>query len=149
MTQIPRDYAGIEFCANVERVDRDWLWRELSENAYWAKYRSRGMFDQQLDSAWRVVGAYDTVNGQMVGFARAISDSVSLAYLADVYVDRQARGRGIGTGILRLMIDGGPGRDFRWMLHTSDAHSLYAEFGFTAPDFTFMQRDLRLQHARA
>lgn len=149
MTGISRDCVDVEFCASVQRVDRDWLWHELSEHAYWAKYRTRHMFDQQLDSAWRVVGAYDTVSGAMVGFARAFSDGVALAYLADVYVDRHARGRGIGTGIVRAMIDGGPGRDFRWMLHTSDAHALYAEFGFTAPDFTFMERDFRLQPVRS
>jgi hypothetical protein len=44
-------------------VDRDWLWHELADHAYWAKYRTREMFDQQqLDAAWRVVGAYDTAD---------------------------------------------------------------------------------------
>lgn len=138
----------VEFCTNVDRVDRNWLWHELAEYAYWAKYRTREMFEQQLDAAWRVVGAYDTVDGRMVGFSRAFSDGAAFAYLADVYVDRHERGRGIGTGILRVMIDEGPGRDFRWMLHTNDAHALYGKFGFTAPDSTFMQRDFRLQHVR-
>lgn len=139
---------GVEFCTRVDRVDRDWLWRELADHAYWAKYRTRGMFEQQLDSAWRVVGAYDAGDGRMVGFSRAFSDGVSLAYLADVYVDRQQRGRGIGSGILRVMIEQGPGRDFRWMLHTNDAHHLYAKFGFTNPDSTVMQRGSRLEPVR-
>lgn len=139
----------VKFCTRVDRVDRDWLWHELSEYAYWAKYRTRDMFDRQLDAAWRVVGAYATVDGQMVGFARAFSDGAAFAYLADVYVGKRERGRGIGTGIVRVMIDEGPGRDFRWMLHTKDAHALYAGFGFTAADATFMQRDSRLPQVRS
>lgn len=107
------------------------------------------MFEHQVGAAWRVVGAYDAVDGRMVAFARAFSDGVALAYLADVYVHRHERGRGIGSALLRVMIDEGPGRDFRWMLHTSDAHGLYTKFGFTAPDLTFMQRDFRLQDARS
>ncbi len=71
-----------------------------------------------------------------------------MAYLADVYVHPYERGHGIGTGILRVMIDEGPGRYFRWMLHTNDAHALYAKFGFTAADSTFMQRNFRLQDVR-
>lgn len=140
---------GVEYSADVDRVDRDWLWRELTEHAYWAKYRTREMYDRQLDDAWRVVGAYDTGDARMVGFCRAFSDGVALAYLADVYVCRDQRGRGIGTGLLRSMIDDGPGREFRWMLHTNDAHGLYAKFGFTAPGPTYMEREFRLPIVRA
>lgn len=63
---------GVEFCTSVERVDRDWLWRELAQHAYWAKYRTRSMFDKQLDTAWRVVGAYDAGDGAALpNFRRA------------------------------------------------------------------------------
>lgn len=139
---------NIEFSTDLERVQRNWLWQELNEHTYWAKYRDRTMFDEQLDFAWRVVGAYDSSNAQMVGFARAFSDGAAFAYLADVYVDPSKRGAGIGAGIIRVMIDEGPGRDFRWMLHTKDAHTLYAKFGFSAPDTAFMERASRLPHLR-
>ncbi len=72
-----------------------------------------------------------------------MSDGVAFAYLADVYVDSAARGRGLGAALVRLMIDDGPGRDFRWTLFTADAHVLYAGFGFTAPDTTAMVRSAR------
>lgn len=139
---------GVDFFAAGSRVDRDWLWHELTEHAYWAKYRTRDMFERQLDSAWRVVGAYLAGNGQMVGFCRAFSDGATEAYLADVYVSREARSQGIGQELVRVMIDEGPGRDFRWMLHTADAHKLYEKFGFVPPDATFMQRDFRLPRVR-
>ena len=140
--------AEVEYSTNAARVDRDWLWSELVGHTYWAKYRTRPMFDRQLDNAWRVVGAYRADDGAMVGFCRAFSDGAAMAYLADVYVARDQRGRGIGRELLRVMIDDGPGRDFRWMLHTADAHDLYRPFGFAAPDASFMERRTRLPHVR-
>ena len=67
----------------------------------------------------------------MVGFARAISDGVGYAYLADVFIDKDHRGQGLGVELVDTMIDRGPGATFRWTLHTSDAHGLYERFGFT------------------
>ena len=121
------------------RVDRDAVWRFLSNEAYWGRSRGRADFEAQINGAWRVVGAYDE-RGATVGFARAVSDGVVFAYLADVYVDTTARGQRLGTAVVRLMVDDGPGRDFRWTLFTADAHGLYARFGFTAPDATAMVR---------
>lgn len=140
---------GTHLSTAPARIDRPWLWRTLSTapDVYWARFRTRAMFEAQLDAAWRLVGAYRTTTGRMVGFARAASDGAAPAYLADVYVAPAARGRGLGRAILTEMIDNGPGRDFRWMLHTEDAHGLYAEFGFAAPDTTFMERRPRLPHA--
>lgn len=121
------------------RVDRDAVWRFLSTEAYWGRQRERTDFEAQIDRAWRVVGAYDD-SGATVGFARAVSDGVAFAYLADVYVESAARGHGLGKALVRLMIDDGPGRDFRWTLFTADAHDLYARFGFAEPDATAMVR---------
>lgn len=121
------------------RVDRDAVWRYLSTEAYWSRWRTREHLDQQLDGAWRVVGAYDPA-GATVGFGRAVSDGVAFAYLADVYVDASVRGRGLGLALARYMIDEGPGAGFRWTLHTRDAHGLYARLGFAAPDASALER---------
>ncbi len=123
-----------------DRVQRDAVWAFLSTEAYWARWRSRADLEAQLDSAWRVVGAYRGDTGELVGFARAISDGVAFAYLADVFGAAGHRGRGLGRRIVARMIDEGPGRDFRWTLFTGDAHDLYADFGFTDPDATAMVR---------
>jgi GNAT superfamily N-acetyltransferase len=129
----------------------------MTEHAYWGRWRTRQVLDQQIDGAWRVVGAYVRGSGQagsldasrprpapsageMVGFARAVSDGVVVAYLADVFVAHEHRGAGVGVGLVRKMIDDGPGAHFRWMLHTADAHSLYRKFGFADPDATYLER---------
>jgi len=131
---------GYELDDDPSRVDRDALWAFLSEHAYWGRWRTRDAVERQLDSAWRVVGVYEQATGQMVGFARAVSDGVAFAYLADLYIAAQARGRGLGKQLVHAMIEAGPGARFRWSLHTSDAHGLYARFGFARPDPTYLER---------
>jgi GNAT superfamily N-acetyltransferase len=100
-----------------------------------------GLIVHQIREAWRVVGAYDA-SGAMVGFARAFGDGTSF-YLTDVYVLPGHRGAGLGRAIMRAMIDDGPGAGHRWMLHTTDAHGLYRQFGFAAPDDRYLERPSR------
>jgi RimJ/RimL family protein N-acetyltransferase/GNAT superfamily N-acetyltransferase len=124
------------------RVDAEAAIVFLTTEAYWGRSRTETDIRRQIAAAWRVVGAYDRT-GAMVGFARALSDGGS-AYLSDVYVLSGHRGAGLGKAIMRAMIDDGPGAAQRWMLHTSDAHGLYREFGFTQPmDRRFMERAAR------
>jgi len=129
-----------EFDDDPARIDRDAVWQWLSTEVYWARWRTRADVEAQLDSAWRLVGAYRTDTGEMVGFARAISDGVAFAYLADVFVADAHRGHSLGKGIVSRMIDEGPGPHFRWTLFTSTAHGLYRQFGFAEPDHTAMVR---------
>lgn len=129
-----------EYDDNPDRIDVDVVWKFLSTQAYWGRWRGRADVNHQLSGAWRLVGAYERPSGRMVGFARAMSDGVALAYLADLFVVDELRGNGVGKGLVRAMIDDGPGADFRWMLHTSDAHRLYERFGFRAPDPTYLER---------
>jgi GNAT superfamily N-acetyltransferase len=124
------------------RVDVGAVSDFLTTEAYWGQQRSAEFIARQIAAAWRVVGAYDQAGAQ-VGFARAVSDESS-AYLADVYVLAGHRGSGLGTAIVRMMIDDGPGASMRWMLHTKDAHGLYRRFGFGPPDNRYMERPRRL-----
>jgi GNAT superfamily N-acetyltransferase len=120
------------------RIQRDAVWRWLSSQAYWARWRARADLEAQLDSAWRVVGVY--AGDEQIGFARAVSDEVAFAFLADVYIDDAHRGRGLGKRLVARMIDEGPGARFRWMLVTLDAHSLYEQYGFATPGQDVMVR---------
>ena len=134
-------YSGAyELDDDAGRIDRDAVWEFLSTEAYWGRNRTRADFDAQLASAWRVVGVYESATGRQVGFARAVSDGVAFAYLADVFILPAARGGGLGKELVATMIDRGPGADFRWTLHTADAHRLYRNFGFAEPDATYMER---------
>jgi GNAT superfamily N-acetyltransferase len=135
-----RTRAGYEFDDDPARVDRETVWVFLSRDAYWGRWRGRDDVERQVHGAWRVVGAYHMATGAMVGFARAVSDGVAIAYLADVFVLSEHRGHGVGHALVAAMIEDGPGAGFRWMLHTADAHGLYAKLGFAAPDPTYLER---------
>jgi len=80
------DVAGYVVDDDAERVDVDAVWQFLSTQAYWGRWRRREDVAAQVRSAWRVVGVYRCDSGALVGFARAVSDGVSLAYLADVFI---------------------------------------------------------------
>jgi RimJ/RimL family protein N-acetyltransferase/GNAT superfamily N-acetyltransferase len=110
----------------------------LTTGAYWGHWRGEPDIRRQIAEAWRVTGVYDQA-GAMVGFARAASDGGS-AYLADVYVLPAHRGAGLGQAIVAMMADEAPGAGQRWMLHTADAHGLYRQFGFAAPDGRYLER---------
>jgi len=121
------------------RIDAGAAVAFLTTEAYWGRSRTEPAIRRQIATAWRLVGAYDRT-GAMVGFARAFGDGGSV-YLADVYVLSGHRGAGLGKAIVSAMIDDGPGAGLRWMLHTSDAHGLYREFGFTqSTDHRYMER---------
>jgi hypothetical protein len=138
------EFGNYQLDDDPARVDRDGVWSFLSSQAYWERWRTRQDVERQLDSAWRVVGVYDVAGDRrMVGFARAISDGVAFAHLADTYIVNTDRGQGLGKELVRVMIDCGPGVSFRWTLHTADAHGLYAQFGFIRPDHTYLERVAR------
>ena len=129
------------------RLDFDAVWHYLSTDAYWHRWRTREDVERQFRGAWRVIGVY-AESGDLVGFARAVSDGVSDAYLADVYVAPSHRGRGIGGRMVEAMVEEGLGARFRWFLSTRDAHSLYTRYGFRPLDERVMERPGRYPTSR-
>jgi GNAT superfamily N-acetyltransferase len=57
-----------------------------------------------------------------------------------VYVLPEYRGRGLGIELVREMVENGPFANVKWILHTTDMHSLYRKFGFAEPDYKVMER---------
>ena len=50
--------------------------------------------------------------------------------------------------LVEEMVERGPGREFRWMLHTADAHALYGDFGFAPPNASYLERPAPPERAR-
>ena len=88
-------------------------------------------------------GVYDIE--KQVGYARVITDKATFAYLADVFILPQHRGKGLSKWLMQI-IHGHPELQNlrRWWLGTKDAHGLYEQFGWTVLDDDtrkrFMQR---------
>ena len=77
------------------------------------------------------VGLY-THDGQQVAVARIVSDRATFAWLCDVYVDRDHRGRGLGTMLANFTVTWAERHGIkRLVLATVDAHEVYAKVGFT------------------
>jgi GNAT superfamily N-acetyltransferase len=129
---------GLELDDERDRIDREAVHRYLSEESYWARGRGRDVQDALIDASQRVVGLYD--GDRQIGFSRTVSDGHVHAYLADVYVLEEFRGRGLGVELVRFSVDEGSFAGCRWLLHTADAHDLYRKFGFTAPDVRMLER---------
>src|ERR671938_471208 len=119
---------GFELDDDRRRVDLAAVHRFLSEDSYWAAGRSFATVERVIGASARVVGLYR--NGAQVGFARVVSDGDVHAYLADVYVLPDFRGRGLGVELVREAVENGPHARCTWLLHTADAHGLYTKLGF-------------------
>lgn len=69
---------------------------------------------------------------QQVGFARVITDEATFAYLADVFILPEHRGRGLSSRLMETILAHPSLQGLRRMLlATRDAHGLYSRFGFT------------------
>lgn len=122
--------------------------RFLSEHSYWARGIPREVVARSIANSLcfgvYVLGkdAPDPARRQ-VGFARVATDRATFAYLADVFVLPEHRGRGLSKRLMEAVLAHPDLQGLRrWMLATADAHELYRQYGFTAlarPD-NFMQR---------
>jgi len=109
------------------------VFRFLSEEAYWVPGRSRETIERLVRESTRVIAAYAR-DGALVGFCRVMSDASSMAWLGDVFVLEDHRGRGLGTELVREAVEDPRFRDCYWYLNTRDAQELYERFGFRPAD---------------
>lgn len=114
------------------RLDVDMIHRFLSQEAYWAIGRPRQVVEKTIQNSL-CFGVY--CRGQQVGFARLVTDRATFAWLCDVFILPEHRGRGAGkfliAGIRRHPELQGLRR---WLLATRDAHGLYSQYGFKPVD---------------
>ncbi|WP_326648682.1 MULTISPECIES: GNAT family N-acetyltransferase [unclassified Streptomyces] len=112
------------------RLDAARIHHWLSTDAYWALGRSREKQDLAIAGSLNF-GAYDTTSGELVAYARIVTDHATFAWLCDVYVDRGVRGEGLGTALVAAVRDHlVPCGLRRILLATEDAHGVYEKIGF-------------------
>ena len=121
---------GYEISTDPARLDAALIHQWLSQDAYWALGRAREKQDAAIAGSLNF-GVYDMASGAQVGYARVITDRTTFAWLCDVYIAREVRGKGLGTALAgavrdRLM----PYGIRRILLATADAHAVYAKVGF-------------------
>lgn len=110
-------------------MDLDLVHSWLSTDAYWSLGRSREAVGTAADHSLNF-GAF-TSDGRQVAYARVVTDRANFAWLCDVYVERDHRGRGLGTRLVTAVVECLDQLGVRrTLLATKDAHQVYAGFGF-------------------
>ncbi|KRC58750.1 hypothetical protein ASE14_19750 [Agromyces sp. Root81] len=128
------DSADFEFSDDPARLDLDRVHTWLADESYWAMGRSRAALEAAVAGS-RNYGIYDRASGAQLAYARVITDGVTFAWLCDVFVDSEARGRGIGVALVEQIMGSLEPLGLRRIgLTTADAHSLYERFGFRSLD---------------
>ncbi|MFB6893120.1 GNAT family N-acetyltransferase [Kitasatospora sp. NPDC056327] len=121
---------GYEISTDPARLDPALIHRWLSEDAYWARGRSREKQDLAIAGSLNF-GVYGSGSGEQLGYARVVTDYATFAWLCDVYIAPAARGRGLGTALAAGIRDHlAPHGLRRILLATADAHGVYAKAGF-------------------
>jgi GNAT superfamily N-acetyltransferase len=124
---IERD--GYEISDDGDRLDVDAIWDYLRE-AYWSPNVPRDIIARSIEGSL-CLGLY-APGGDQVGFARAVTDGATFAWIADVFVLEPHRGRGLGIWLVETLLGHPRMQGLRMVtLNTLDAHSLYERFGFS------------------
>jgi GNAT superfamily N-acetyltransferase len=114
-----------------ERLDLDVVHKFLSEEAYWSPGVARERVERSIENSI-CFGLYH--GAEQIGFARAVTDRSAFAWLADVFVLPEHRGKGLGVWLVETVLSHPDLERLRLMLGTADAHSLYERYGFRPVD---------------
>ncbi len=115
----------------------------LCNTSYWAKGRSLKRVKKSIENSI-CFGLYDSKNN-MLGFSRVVTDNVVFAYLMDCFIFEDHRGKGLGTKLVKHIVEQPDLQVRLWLLGTASAHGLYKKFGFANldnPERFMVKRDV-------
>ena len=123
---------GFLYSSDKEKLDVNYIHHYLSAESYWAKNIPIEIVEKSIDGSL-CFGVY--YQEKQIGFARVITDYATFGYLADVFIDKHYRGKGLGKELMKFIMKQDVIKKLRrFMLATLDAHSLYAQFGFESQE---------------
>ncbi|NCP06741.1 MAG: GNAT family N-acetyltransferase [Flavobacteriales bacterium] len=118
----------IEISTNKSKLQIEVIHAFLTET-YWAKGKTLDEVKKTIENCL-CFGVY--FNDKQIGFARIATDYVVFAYLMDVFILSEYRGKGYSKQLMKAIHEEPQLRTCKvWMLKTSDAHGLYKQFGYT------------------
>lgn len=128
---------GFRISTDPSLIDLDAVHRVLA-SVYWSEGIPRETVRRGIEGSL-TFGVYDTSRPrpgalrahEQVGFARVITDTATFAYLSDVYIIDECRGRGLSKWLVETILAHPELQGLRrFCLLTRDAHGLYARYGF-------------------
>jgi GNAT superfamily N-acetyltransferase len=140
---------GFTLSTEKQYLDNNVIHHFLSVDSYWAKGISMEKVNKSIEKSSICFGLYEgnpaKGEAKQIGFVRAVTDFVRFAWIMDVFVLPEYRGRGLSKWMMETMIEQSELKDVRkMMLCTYDAHGLYEQYGFQAIDDPeiFMERKI-------
>ena len=122
-------YGLVSVSTDKNKLDVSFI-QQFLKYIYWAAGRTMAEVQITIDNSF-CFGIY--LNDKQIGFARVITDYVVFAYLMDVFITEEHRGKGYSSILINSMMTEPKLKEVKiWRLATSDAHFLYEKFGFTA-----------------
>jgi GNAT superfamily N-acetyltransferase len=120
-----------DYCISTDRsrLDINAIHAFLSIKAYWCLNIPLEVVKKAVANSLNF-GVY--INKEQIGYARIISDFSTIAYLGDVYIIEEFRGKGLSKWLLETIMNHSELQGLRrWILLTGDAHRLYQQFGWS------------------
>jgi len=111
-------------------VQVDFLYQLLS-TTYWSHKRPLDVIETMVDNSLCFSLYHD---GDQIGFARAITDSITLSWLADIVIESKYQGKGLGKWLMECILEHPSVKGTQIVLQTLDAQGLYQKFGFSTSD---------------
>jgi len=120
---------GLTISTDPRRLDLDAICDFLAQS-YWAQTRSRKTIKRSLRHSL-IFGVYN--QERQVAMARLVTDYATFAWVCDVFVQPDYRGRGVGKWLMETIMAHPDLQGLkRWVLVSRDAQGLYSRYGFTA-----------------
>ena len=118
----------IQISTDKKRLDIEVIHEFLSKDSYWAKGRDIEIVKRSIENSL-CFGVYN--DDKQIGFARVVTDYAVFAWILDVFILVDYRGKGYGKMLMNAIMTHNKLQNLqRWGLGTEDAHGLYEQFGF-------------------
>ena len=122
-----KDIGNVKITDDKSQIDLDTV-HEFLKTTYWSPDIPKEVVQKAIENSL-CVGLL--LNNQLIGFGRSVTDYATFAYLADIYVKPEFRGRGYSKIIVQALLDKSGSENLRRiLLATADAHGLYRKFDF-------------------
>jgi len=132
-----RSFDDYRLTDNKDEMDRGFITASL-KSTYWAEDRPEALIEKSLDNS-EVLSLFH--KDQQVGFARIVSDFACFAWLCDVYISPEQRGKGLGKFLMSCVKDHPSTQVRLTILATKDAHGLYEQYGFERREMMYHKKE--------
>ncbi len=125
--------SSYEITTDPARIDAVQI-HAMLRTAYWSERIRFDVVERALKNSLVVV-AIEAETGKTVAVARLVTDYATFAWLCDVFVMPEYRGKGLSKRMLTMLESDERLKTLRrWCLATRDAHGLYKQFGYRSVD---------------